>query len=110
MARRVARLTIDEAVYTTRSSSSMRSEAARTNVRRSWRPGSCSRLAPTFNAANAAGDTAVHAAVEFKRKAVFQGLVDRGADVNVNNKRGRTPLSIANTVTRMEDVRIYFFT
>ena len=52
----------------------------------------------------------MHAAVEFKRKAVFQGLVDRGADVNVNNKRGRTPLSIANTVTRMEDVRIYFFT
>jgi len=47
------------------------------------------------NAANRAGDTALHgAAAGMAMRRVFQYLVDKGADPNVKNKRGRTPRSV----------------
>ena len=55
---------------------------------------------PDFNAVNAAGDTALHAAVTYKHTSVVEWLGDHGAAVNVKNKLGQTPLSIANMLTR----------
>ena len=55
------------------------------------------------DAANELGDTAVLVAVTYKYTSVVQWLVDHGANVNVKNRRGQTPLGIANTVTRMQD-------
>jgi len=45
------------------------------------------------NGANQAGDTAVHAAALLDYNTVIQFLVDHGAQVNVANKRGLTPLA-----------------
>ena len=42
-----------------------------------------------------AGDTALHGAANMGSAALVQFLVDHGAVVNVENKRGRTPLMIA---------------
>jgi ankyrin repeat protein len=44
-------------------------------------------------AANAAGDTALHASASLGHNTVIQYLVDHGAQVNVKNKRGQTPLA-----------------
>ena len=48
---------------------------------------------PTPNAANQAGDTALHAAAQAGFDTVVQYLVDKGADVNAKNGRGQTPLA-----------------
>lgn len=45
------------------------------------------------NAANQAGDTALHAAASLGHNTVVQFLADRGAQLNVKNKRGQTPLA-----------------
>ena len=45
------------------------------------------------NAANQAGDTALHAAAQAGFNTVIQYLVDNGAQVNAKNKRGQTPLA-----------------
>jgi ankyrin repeat protein len=45
------------------------------------------------NAANQAGDTALHAAAAKGLNSVVQLLADRGAELNVKNKRGLTPLA-----------------
>ena len=47
------------------------------------------------NAVNAAGDTAIHFAAAMGFDSVVQLLADKGADVNVKNKRGLTPLAFA---------------
>jgi hypothetical protein len=47
------------------------------------------------NAANAAGDTALHAAAGSGYDLVVQLLVDKGANVNAKNRRGQTPLASA---------------
>jgi len=47
---------------------------------------------PDVNAVNKAGDTALHSAAFQGFNKVVQLLVDKGADVNVKNKRGQTPL------------------
>ena len=47
---------------------------------------------PSPNAANQAGDTALHAAAQAGFDTVVQYLVDKGADVNAKNGRGQTPL------------------
>lgn len=52
------------------------------------------------NAVNDAGDTAVHAAAGYQTPSVVQWLADRGAALDVKNKRGQTALSIANTKRR----------
>jgi uncharacterized protein len=45
------------------------------------------------NAANPAGDTALHTAASVGRNTVVQFLVDHGAEINAKNKRGQTPLA-----------------
>ena len=44
------------------------------------------------NAANQAGDTALHTAADQRHDTVIQFLADHGAAINVKNKRGLTPL------------------
>src|SRR5205823_9144 len=50
-----------------------------------------------INAANDAGDTAMHAAVTHRYEAVIQYLVDHGANINARNKKGMTPLRLVET-------------
>jgi len=50
-------------------------------------------LGADVNAANQAGDTAMHAAAGLGYDSVVQYLADHGAQVNVKNKRGLTPLA-----------------
>jgi ankyrin repeat protein len=47
-----------------------------------------------INAANDAGDTALHAAVTHRYETVIRYLVDHGADVNARNLQGLTPLRL----------------
>jgi ankyrin repeat protein len=47
-----------------------------------------------INAANAAGETALHAAVTHRYETVIQYLVDHGADVNARSRQGLTPLGL----------------
>jgi uncharacterized protein len=47
------------------------------------------------NAANQAGDTALHTAAQLGFDTVVQYLVDHGAQINAKNKQGRTPLAAA---------------
>ena len=44
------------------------------------------------NALNNAGDTALHSAASMGYNSVVQALAEKGADLNVKNKRGQTPL------------------
>jgi hypothetical protein len=44
------------------------------------------------NAVNKAGDTALHSAASLGFDSVVRLLADNGANVNVKNKRGQTPL------------------
>jgi ankyrin repeat protein len=53
------------------------------------------RLGGDATAANPAGDTALHVAASLGYDTVVQLLVDRGAGVNVKNRRGITPLAAA---------------
>ncbi len=53
----------------------------------------CIELGADLNAVNAAGDTAVHAALA--SPAAIQYLADHGAKLDVKNKQGRTPLAAA---------------
>jgi ankyrin repeat protein len=50
-------------------------------------------LGADVNAANPAGDTALHSAAAMGYNSVVQLLADHGADLNVKNKRGVTPLA-----------------
>jgi ankyrin repeat protein len=52
-------------------------------------------LGGDVNAVNTAGDTALHGAAATGAGAVVKLLVDRGAALNVKNKRGQTPLMSA---------------
>lgn len=47
------------------------------------------------NAVNNAGETALHAAAYFGADPVVRFLVDRGASVNVRNRLGLTPMTVA---------------
>jgi ankyrin len=57
-------------------------------------------LGADVNATNQAGDTALHSAVAMRYDAVIQFLADQGAQVNVKNKRGLTPLGVLLTSGR----------
>ncbi len=50
-------------------------------------------LGGDVRAVNKAGDTALHGAAAMRYDTVIQLLVQKGADVNVKNKRGLTPLT-----------------
>lgn len=52
-------------------------------------------LGISVNAANAAGDTALHDAVRQRFRSVIQLLADHGADLNARNYRNETPLALA---------------
>ena len=56
----------------------------------------CLDLGHNVNAANTAGNTAMHAAALQGLDAVAQFLVDHGAEVNPKNKKGETPTKIAD--------------
>jgi uncharacterized protein len=59
----------------------------------------CLELGADINAANTAGDTALHGAAWRERAdSLVQFLVDRGANLNAKNKRGWTPLVIAEGI------------
>ena len=53
-----------------------------------------------INAANDDGETALHLAAHWGKDSMVQWLVDHGAHVNAVNKRGETPLTIANGTQR----------
>jgi ankyrin repeat protein len=50
------------------------------------------------NAVNESGNTALHGAAHTKSNTIVQFLVDHGAALNIKNKRGQTPLMIADTI------------
>ena len=50
-------------------------------------------LGANVNAANEAGDTALHGAAAKGYDSIIQALADKGAKLDIQNKRGRTPLS-----------------
>jgi ankyrin repeat protein len=47
---------------------------------------------PDVNAINKAGDTAVHSAATMGYDSVIELLAEKGANLNIKNKRGQTPL------------------
>ena len=55
-------------------------------------------LGADVNAANQAGDTALHTAASQGLETVVKLLADRGAQVNARNKRGITPLGTLTAV------------
>jgi ankyrin repeat protein len=55
-------------------------------------------LGTDVNAANEAGNTALHGAAQIKANQVIEYLVAHGADVNAANKRGQTPVVLGDTV------------
>jgi ankyrin repeat protein len=52
-------------------------------------------LGADVNDANAAGDTAVHAAASLGMNKVIEFLAGRGANLSARNKAGRTPIDVA---------------
>jgi ankyrin repeat protein len=55
-------------------------------------------LGNDVHAANAAGETALHAAAYWGAEAVAAFLIDKGADVNARNRKSWTPLVIAEGI------------
>jgi hypothetical protein len=55
-------------------------------------------LGADVNATNDNGNTALHGAAYTKSNAIVQFLVDHGATMTLKNKRGQTPLMIADTI------------
>jgi ankyrin repeat protein len=54
-------------------------------------------LGADINAANDAGETALHSAASAGLNAVVRYLAERGADLNAKNRRGLTPLAVLTT-------------
>jgi ankyrin repeat protein len=57
-------------------------------------------LGVDINAANEAGDTALHLAASRRINSVVQLLVERGATLDLKNKQGQTPLALASAPRR----------
>jgi ankyrin repeat protein len=63
-----------------------------------------------LNAANAAGDTALHAAAFWGADAVVRFLVGRGADIDATDKKLWTPLVIAEGIYQGGGVKYFHST
>jgi len=59
------------------------------------------------NAANAAGETALHGAAHIRCDPLVQLLADRGARLDVKNRRGETPLAIAERSVAAGSAPVY---
>jgi len=57
-------------------------------------------LSADVNAANQAGDTALHASAAWGHETVIQFLADHGAQINAKNKSGLTPLAAVSAPAR----------
>ena len=55
-------------------------------------------LGGEINAVNDSGNAALHGAAHTKANTIIKFLAENGADLNLQNKRGQTPLMIADTV------------
>ena len=55
-------------------------------------------LGGEINALNDSGNAALHGAAHTKANTIITFLAGNGADLNLRNKRGQTPLMIADTV------------
>jgi uncharacterized protein len=55
-------------------------------------------LGNDVNAVNQAGSTALHGAAHIKANAIVRMLVEAGASMDVKNRRGQTPLMVADTI------------
>ncbi len=63
-------------------------------------------LGADVNAANAAGDTALHSAAYHGFDSVIKFLVEKGAKVDAKNKKGQTPLMVAASRRTADDKTI----
>jgi uncharacterized protein len=61
-------------------------------------------LGEDVNAANQAGDTALHGAASKGFNTIVRFLAERGATLDVKNRRGQTPLSLAVARQRVDGV------
>jgi hypothetical protein len=69
----------------------------------------CLDTGADVNATNLDGDTALHGAAGRGANAMVELLVDRGAKVDVKNKRGFTPINVANgDDTASGSVRVFW--
>jgi ankyrin repeat protein len=64
-------------------------------------------LGGDVHATNAAGETALHGAAHIRADALVQFLVDKGAALNVKNRRGETPLMIAERTVAAGSAPVY---
>ena len=55
-------------------------------------------LGAEINAVNDSGNAALHGAAQTKANTIIKVLAEKGADLNLRNKRGQTPMMIADTV------------
>jgi ankyrin repeat protein len=67
-------------------------------------------LGADVNATNAAGDTALHGAAHIRADALVQFLADRGAVLDVKNRRGETPLMVAERTIAAGSAPVYIRT
>ena len=66
-----------------------------------------SELGSDVNAVNAAGETALHGAAHIRADALVQFLADRGAVLDVKNRRGETPLMVAERTIAAGSAPVY---
>jgi len=66
-----------------------------------------SELGADVNAVNAAGETALHGAAHIRADALVQFLADRGAVLDVKNRRGETPLMVAERTIAAGSAPVY---
>jgi ankyrin repeat protein len=69
-----------------------------------------SELGADVNAVNAAGETALHGAAHIRADALVQFLADRGATLDVKNRRGETPLMVAERTIAAGSAPVYIRT
>jgi ankyrin repeat protein len=69
-----------------------------------------SELGADVNAVNAAGETALHGAAHIRADALVQFLADRGAALDLKNRRGETPLMVAERTIAAGSAPVYIRT